>query len=170
MEVAEGLDRGVDQRSGALPVRHVMAADRRLAAGSGDLAHHVLSRRQIGAVTLQVAAEVVDDDAGAFGGERQRMRPAEPPTGPGHDGDAPGEAAAGHRARSANDAAENASPAGCDFDACIRPCLSPGPARRPDAVGEFSPRQTFSLCCTLGRAGVKPQKRHGGRNGERWRG
>ena len=73
VEIAERLDRAVDQALRTLPVGDVVAVDDRFAADGFDLVDNLLRRRDVGAGAVVGAAEVVDDDAGAFAGEEQRM-------------------------------------------------------------------------------------------------
>ncbi len=93
MQVAEAADRELDQLGGLPPVADIMTADFGLAAAGDDLLCHMLGRCQIGAIALQISAEVVDDNAGAGGGECQRMGAPETAAGAGDDGDTSVEAA-----------------------------------------------------------------------------
>ena len=86
VEVAEGLDRGVDQALRALPRRDVVAVGDGLAAHARDLLDHLLGRAEIAAGAVDVAAEVVDDDLGALAGQAQRVLPPDAPARAGHDG------------------------------------------------------------------------------------
>ena len=88
VEVPERFDGLIDQPLGALPVRHVVVVGYGLAAGRGDLVHHLLGRGQVCARAVGVAAEVVDDNFGAFFGEQDGVLPADAPPGAGDDGDA----------------------------------------------------------------------------------
>ena len=73
VEVAEGLDRAVDQPLRALPVGDVVAVDDCLATERLDLLDDVLRRCEIGTRAVVGAAEVVDDETGTFAGEQQRV-------------------------------------------------------------------------------------------------
>ena len=75
VEPAERVDRGLDEALGLRPVGDVGAAGDGFATGSGDLVDDTLrgaaaARRR----AVEADADVVDHDARALGGERQRMR------------------------------------------------------------------------------------------------
>ena len=106
VQVAERLDRGVDQPLGALPRRDVVAVGDRLAAHPLDLLDHVLRRAEVAAGAVDVATEVVHDHLGALASQRQRVLAPDAAAGSRHDGDAsltdPGHGRAScprHRAR-----------------------------------------------------------------------
>ena len=89
VEVAERLDRRVDEALGALPVGDVVAVGDGLAAERLDLGDDLVGRAVVGAGAVVGAAAVVDDDLGPFGGEQQGVLAAEAAPGPGDDRDAP---------------------------------------------------------------------------------
>ena len=80
VEPAELVDRLRDQRLTAVPARDVVEVRGRLPAGGDDLVDHLLGRTLVGALAARLAAEIVDDDRGALGGEEQRLRPPDPAT------------------------------------------------------------------------------------------
>ena len=86
VEVAEGLDRGVDQALRAFPGRDVVAVGDRLATHAADLLDHLLGRTEIAAGAVHVAAEVVDHDLAPWLGQAQRVLAADAPAGAGDDG------------------------------------------------------------------------------------
>ena len=91
VEVAEGVDRGADQRLAAVPARDVVVRRDGLAAGGADL---------LGGL-LRDLAEVVDDDLGALGREQARVLAPEAAAGAGDDRDPAVECPhAGHRSGS----------------------------------------------------------------------
>ncbi|CAB5066697.1 unannotated protein [freshwater metagenome] len=85
MQVPEGLDRGVDEALGTLPVRHTLAVRDRLAAHALDLVDHLLGRGQIPARTVHIPAEIVHDDLCAVSSEAQGMFTPDAATGTGDD-------------------------------------------------------------------------------------
>ena len=85
VEVAERLDRLVDEPLRTVPVRDAVDVGDGLAAHRDDLVGHLLGGRAVGALAVGVPAEVVDDHLGALGGEEQRVLAAEPASGPGDD-------------------------------------------------------------------------------------
>ena len=87
MEIAEGLDGGVDEPLAALPVADVVGVGHRLAAGRPDLVDHLLGRRAIVARAVHRTAEVVDHDPGTLGSEEQCVLTPDAPSCPGDDGD-----------------------------------------------------------------------------------
>ena len=87
VEVAERVDGLLDEPASAVPVGDVLPVDDRLAAHGADVVDRLLGGRGVGAATLLVAAEVVDDDLGALAREEERVLPTEPPAGAGDDGD-----------------------------------------------------------------------------------
>ena len=66
VQIAEGLDGGVDEALCALPRSDVVAVRYGLAAHALDLIDHLLGWRLIAAGSIDVATEVVDDDLGAL--------------------------------------------------------------------------------------------------------
>ena len=89
VELAERLDRQLDDGAGAVPTGDVVVAAHRLAATRPDLGGDVGTRRGVVAGAVAGDAAVVDDDGDTVFGEQQRMLAAEPPPGAGHDRDAP---------------------------------------------------------------------------------
>ena len=85
VEIAERLDRGVDEALRTFPVGDVVAVDDRLATTGADLLDHLLSRGDVGPGAVVRRAEVVDDDLGTFGGEVQGMLAADAAPGAGDD-------------------------------------------------------------------------------------
>ena len=89
VEVAERLDRRVDQPLGALPVGDVVAVDDRLAAQVALIsATTCWAGVASPPVAVVGAAEVVDDDLGALRGEQQRVLAADAASRSGDDRDA----------------------------------------------------------------------------------
>ena len=88
MQVAERLDRSVDQALASLPVGHVVGVGDGLAAHRLDLVDDLLGRGAVVARPVDGAAEVVDDDLGAFLGEEECMLTTDAAAGAGDDGDA----------------------------------------------------------------------------------
>ena len=62
VEPAEGVDGGVDEPLGALPIRDVVAVGHRLAAHGADLVDHLAGGTGRAAGAVHLGAEVVDDD------------------------------------------------------------------------------------------------------------
>src|ERR1700735_5654135 len=77
---AERIERGTDQASGAIPVGDIVVIGNRFAAGRLDLRGDGRGSLPIGA-----AAEIVDDDVRAFGGEAERIFPPQAARGAGDD-------------------------------------------------------------------------------------
>src|SRR5438552_3643188 len=78
VELAEGVERALDDALGGLEVGHAVAVRDRLAAPLLDLGDHLLGgrgRRRPGAV--EVRAEIVHDDLCAVPGEEQRLLAAD---------------------------------------------------------------------------------------------
>ena len=67
---------------------HGVVVGHRTAAGVLDLLDHLVGHVVAGAGAVTGTAEIVDDDAGALFGERQRIFAAESASGPGDDDDA----------------------------------------------------------------------------------
>ncbi len=88
VEVAEGLDRLVDEPFGAVPVRDVVEVGDSRSAGCLDLVNDLLRGRCVRTGAVGAPAQVVHDDLGPFGREQQRVRAADAASGPGHDRDA----------------------------------------------------------------------------------
>ena len=65
----------------------VVAVDDRVAAGVLDQLHGLLGWGRVAALAAPVAAEVVDHDPGALGGEGQRLFASDAAAGSGDDGD-----------------------------------------------------------------------------------
>ena len=84
---AELLDRLLDQPGGALGGRNVVPVGDRLAARRPYFLDHLLGWRGVSARAVGSAAQVVDDDLGAFGSEQQRVLAAKAAAGAGDDGD-----------------------------------------------------------------------------------
>ena len=82
VEVAERVDRRLDQALGALEVGDALAVGDGLAAGGDDLVDDLLRRRGVGAAAVHVAAEVVDHDLGPVAGQRQGVLPPDPRPAP----------------------------------------------------------------------------------------
>ena len=89
VQIAERLDRRVDQALRALPRRHTVAVGDCLAAHALDLLHDLLGRAEIAARTVDRGAHVVDHHVGAVGREAEGVFAPDAPAGAGHDGDAP---------------------------------------------------------------------------------
>jgi len=81
VDAAEVVHRGLDDLTPAVPARHRVGVDRRLAAALLDDLPGLLGWRVGLALAGQRGADVVDDDLGAFAGH--------------HDGDLAADAAAG---------------------------------------------------------------------------
>ncbi len=88
VDLAELVDRGLDDVLGALGLGHGVVVGDRAAAGVLDLLDHLVGHGRSGAGAVAGTAEVVDDDAGALLGERQRILASESASGPGDDDDA----------------------------------------------------------------------------------
>src|SRR5690606_647935 len=73
VDLAEGLDRGGDDRAGALGGGDVVGAGYRLPAVLVDQLRHVGGGTGRGAGAVERAAEVVDDHLGAPLGQQQRV-------------------------------------------------------------------------------------------------
>jgi hypothetical protein len=74
VEVAEGLDGGLDHAAAAVPVRHVLVVGHRTPAGGGDLRHDLLGSgaavAAAGASVVGRATPVVHDDCRALAANR----------------------------------------------------------------------------------------------------
>ena len=75
VQPAEGVDRGLDQAFGLLPVGDVRPTGDGFASGGGDLVDDALrGAAAAGGRAVQAHADVVDHHTRALGGERQRVR------------------------------------------------------------------------------------------------
>ena len=95
VEAAEGVDRGVHEAAGAVPVGDVVGVGDGLAARRDDLVDDQLRRAPVGAGAVARDAEVVHDDARALTCERQRVLAADAARRAGDDDD-PAVADPGH--------------------------------------------------------------------------
>ena len=73
VEIAERLDRTVDQTLRTLPVSDVIAVDDRLATERLDLFDDMLCRGQIRAGTVVGPTQIVDDETSPLAREQQRV-------------------------------------------------------------------------------------------------
>ncbi len=87
VEVAIGLERLLDEILAALPTRDVVVVGARLTAGRLDLIDRLLRGPVVGTRAIPFAAEVIDDDLGAFRGQEHRVRTTDPASGTGDDRD-----------------------------------------------------------------------------------
>ena len=87
VEIAERVDRPLDQRTGTVPGGDVVPVGDGGAPGGGDLVDDGLRDRTVGPATVGRGPEVVDHDPGALGSEEHRLAPADAPSRPGDDGD-----------------------------------------------------------------------------------
>ena len=87
VELAERVDRTLDDLPGALEVGHVVAVGDGLAAPALDDVDDLVRGRRVGALTGDRAAEVVDHDLGAVIGERDGLAAADTVAGSRDDGD-----------------------------------------------------------------------------------
>ncbi|CAO0835158.1 hypothetical protein SMICM17S_01060 [Streptomyces microflavus] len=94
VEAAEGVQGGGDQGGGALGGGDVAVVDDRFAAPGRDLLDDPAGGSARASVAAGPDAEVVDDDPGSFGGEGERVGPAEAASGA-RDGDDPARAESG---------------------------------------------------------------------------
>ena len=86
VEVAERVDRGLDEPLGLRPVGDVRPTGDRLASGGGDFVDDALrGAAATGGRSVQPDTDVVDHHARTLGGERQRMCPSDTATGARHD-------------------------------------------------------------------------------------
>src|SRR5262249_38241357 len=83
IELAEGVDRGLDDVLGAGALGDVVEARDRLAAGGPDLRADLLGHRLAFTGDAAGTAEVVDDALGALLGEENRVRAADSTAGAG---------------------------------------------------------------------------------------
>ena len=71
VKVTEGFDGGVDQTLTTLPVGDVVVVGNGFATHGLDFGHNLLGRRTFTARTIEVAAEVIDDNLRTFSGEEK---------------------------------------------------------------------------------------------------
>ena len=88
VDLAELVDRGLDDVPGALGLGHRVVVGDGAAARVLDFLDHLVGHVVAGARSVTRTTEVVDDDAGAFLGERQRVLAPQPAAGSGDDDDA----------------------------------------------------------------------------------
>ena len=88
VEPAERVDRALHHAARACEVGDVLAVGDGLAAHRLDLLDDLHRRAERPALAVHVAAEVVDDDLGAFGRVRERVLAADPASRSGDDDDA----------------------------------------------------------------------------------
>ena len=89
VDLAEGVDRGLDDRLAALGGVDAVRVGDGFAAGRLDLLDDLVGHLAAGlAFAVAAAAEVVDDDLGAARGEEQAWERPEAAAGAGDDGDA----------------------------------------------------------------------------------
>ncbi len=118
VEPTEARERGVDQPAGAVPIGDVARVGDRLPAGFGDRGDDLVSRvGRCRAFSRHLAAEIVDDDRGTLGRERERMGAADAATRASDDRDLPVELT--HHATSA---ARRRGMTSCPNKSCM--CLS----------------------------------------------
>ena len=86
VEAAEGVDRGLHERTGRREVGDVGAVRDRLPAEAADLLDDFVRRRGGTAATVVLHAEIIDDHLRAGARERERMGAAEAAAGAGDDG------------------------------------------------------------------------------------
>ena len=89
VQLAERVDRGLDQALAALPVGAAVGVRHRLAAHRLDLLDHLLRGTRVGPRPVLRTAEVVDHDLGALTREEERVLAPDPATGAGDDRDSP---------------------------------------------------------------------------------
>ena len=97
VEPPEGLNGGIDETLGALPVRHVLAVGHRLAAETADLLHDLAGRPGRSPRPIDFSAEVVDDHLRTLAGQLDRLGSADPPACAGDDRHAPFTDPSSHR-------------------------------------------------------------------------
>ena len=86
IQTAKGIDGGVDQVLGTVPVGDIITIGDGFATGSLDLLDHFLSGAGASR-SIQAHTDVIDDHPGAFGRERQRVRTSDAPACTGNDDD-----------------------------------------------------------------------------------
>ena len=87
VEIAQGVERGLDHRLRVVPIGDVAEVRHGLAALLADLLHHRARGRFVAAAAVAARPEIVDDDARALARERQRLDAAEPVRGARDDRD-----------------------------------------------------------------------------------
>ena len=88
VQIAERLDRGVDEALGSLPAADTVAVGDGLAAHPLDLVDDLLGRRQVAAAAVDRPAEIVDDDLGTVLGKAERVLATDAAARSGDDRDA----------------------------------------------------------------------------------
>ena len=96
VDAAEVVDRRLDDALGALRVGDAVAVRHGDAAGLVDLGDDLIGDRDVGALALGRAAEIVDHHLGALGGRQQRDLAADAPPRAGDDDHLPINALVGH--------------------------------------------------------------------------
>jgi hypothetical protein len=86
VQLAEGVDRLVDQGLGPFPRAHIGGVDRPVAAAGLDQLDHLFGRVLVAPLALDGGAHVVDDDLGPFRRQQQGLLPSDAPTCAGDDG------------------------------------------------------------------------------------
>jgi hypothetical protein len=86
VEIAERLDRSVDESLRTFPRRHAVAVGHGLATHPLDLLDDLLGGTEVATGAVDVATEIVDHDLGAVRRQAQGMLTADPAPGTGHDG------------------------------------------------------------------------------------
>src|SRR6185503_322181 len=87
VQVAEGLDRGVDEALRSLEVGDVVAVGDRLAPHPADLVDHLAGGTGGPATAVDLAAEIVHHELGAVAGQHQGVLTADAASGAGDDHD-----------------------------------------------------------------------------------
>ena len=87
VEIAKGLDCGVDQSFSSGPIAHAVAVSNCLTAHTFDFLHNLFSGTQVAATSVNVSTEVVDHDFGTLRCQAQRVLAPNSTTGSGHNGD-----------------------------------------------------------------------------------
>ena len=85
VQVAERLDRGVDQPLRTFPRGDTVSVGNGIATHRLDLLNDLFGRAEIAASAIDVAAKVVDHDLRAVGSQTEGMFAPDPSTGSGHD-------------------------------------------------------------------------------------
>ena len=88
VDLAELVERGLDDVLGTLGLGHAVVVGNRTSTGVFDLLDDVVGHVVSGAGAVTRTTEVVDHDAGAFFGEGQRVLAAQTSTGSGDDDNA----------------------------------------------------------------------------------
>ena len=87
VESSEGVDGRVHERVRTVPVGHVVGVGDGLSAGGANLVDDGLRRPDIRTAAVDRRTDVVHDDRRALTGELERVAPADPAAGAGHDRD-----------------------------------------------------------------------------------